>query len=328
MIKRILLIRPDKIGDLILTLPMTAVIKSSVPDAHIAFLVRNYTAPLLTIAPEVDETIIYDTELSLGKTISVLRSAQADAIFFFGSKFKLTLAAFLARIPYRIGRAYWWYSFLYNRRIHEHRRTSEYNEAEYNVRMLKSIGIESVTTPLPHLDQSNLPKVSLPDSPYIVLHLTTGGSAQAWDAEHFIKLAIWLKQELDSPIILTGTPTDLEFLLRIAERMKHSSSNVHIQINNTLLELASLLASAKLVVSGSTGPGHLAAALGAPTIGLFPGVVTLSKERWGFRGNKVVNLSPLTKPKNECPDCKDCTCINEITVAQIIEAIHDLKIHK
>jgi ADP-heptose:LPS heptosyltransferase len=109
--------------------------------------------------------------------------------------------------------------------------------------------------------------------------------------------------------------------------MKHSSPDVHIRTGSTLLELASLLASAKLVVSGSTGPGHLAAALGTPTIGLFPGVTTLSKERWGFRGKKVINLSPLIKPKSECPTCKDCTCINEVTVSQVTKAIQDLNIH-
>jgi heptosyltransferase-2 len=298
------------------------------PDAHVAFLVRDYTAPLLTLATDVDETVIYDTDLSLAKTISVLRSVKADAIFFFGSKFKLTIAAFFARIPLRIGRAYWWYSFLYNRKIREHRKTSEYNEAEYNVRMLQAIGIEPSETPLPHLDHSHLPTVSLPDLQYIVLHITTGGSAHPWNAEYFIELAEWLKQEFNATIILTGTPDDNEFLFRIAERMKHSSCDVHIQTANTLLELARVLASAKLVISGSTGPGHLAAALGTPTIGLFPNVITLSKERWGFRGKKVINLSPLIMPKKECPSCKDCTCIDEITTAQVIEAIHDLNIQK
>ncbi len=326
MINRILLIRPDKIGDLVLTLPMAAVIKASIPDANLAFLVRDYTAPLLTLASDVDETIVYNTELSLGKTISILRAARVDAIFFFGSKFKLTLAAFIARIPLRVGRAFWWYSFLYNKKIYEHRKTAERNEAEYNVRMLRAIGIERNQAPLPNIDHERLPAFTLPHSNYIALHITTGGSAQAWDKEHFIELANLLKQEFDTPLILTGTADDNVFLFNIAERMKHCSCIVHIQTENTLLELAALLASAKLVISGSTGPGHLAAALGTPTIGLFPGVVALSKERWGFRGKKVVNLSPLIKPKKQCPNCKDCICINEITTFQVMQAIKDLNI--
>jgi heptosyltransferase-3 len=322
-IKRILLVRPDKIGDLVLTLPMATVIKESSPDTMVAFLVRDYTAPLLALAEDVDETILYDTNLSLARTVGILREAKADAVFFFGSKFKLTLAAFFARIPLRIGRAYWWYSFLYNRKIREHRKSAEHNEAEYNVRMLKSIGIDSPNTPLPRLDHTLLPSVSLPAS-YIVLHIATGGSAHPWDADHFVALAASLKQDLNSPIILTGTAGDDEFLFRIAERMKHSSCDVHIRTQNSLLELAAILASANLVVSGSTGPGHLAASVGTPTIGIFPGVTALSKERWGFRGKRAMNLSPLIRPKPECPNCRDCTCINEITVAQVKEAIVDL----
>ncbi len=326
MIKRILLIRPDKIGDLVLTLPVATVIKESLPDSHVSFLVRQYTASLLTLAPDVDETVIFDTEQPFFKTVAFLRNTKSDIIIFFGAKFKLTLTAFFARIPIRVGRAAWWYSFLFNKRIYEHRKTAERNEAEYNVRMLKAIGIETNQTPLPQLDHSVLPSISLPSSKFIAFHITTGGSTRPWNEEHFIELASLLKQISDFSIVLTGTSEDYEFLLRIAERMKHSSDNVHIITSRTLPELASILDNAQLVVACGTGPGHLAAALGTPTIGLFPAVKTLSKERWGFRGKRAINLSPVAEPKTECPYCKDCICINEITAAQVIEGIKDLNI--
>ncbi len=327
MTKRILLIRPDKIGDLILTLPMATVIKQSLPNAHISLLVREYTAPLVGLAPDVDETVIYDTDLPLFDTVSFLRATNSDIVFFFGSKFKLTLAAFLAQIPIRVGRAAWLHSFLFNRRIYEHRKTAESNEAEYNVRMLNEIGIATNWTPLPNLDQTLISKVTLPFSEYIVLHLTTGGSAPHWNDKNFIELGSWLNRIFKIPIVLTGLPQDHEYLFSIGARMKHSNCNVHIHTKSSLLELASVLKDAKLVVSGSTGPGHIAAALGVPTIGLFPGVVPLSKERWGFRGKQTMNLSTLTWPKAACPHCKDCICINEISMAQVIKGIKDLNIY-
>ncbi|MDP4219769.1 MAG: glycosyltransferase family 9 protein [Bacteroidota bacterium] len=327
MIKRILIIRPDKIGDLVLTLPMATVIKEKMPEAVVSFLVQAYNAPLLDLATDVDERVIYDTNSSLWKTVSLLRSTKTDAIFFFGSKFTLTLAAFIARIPVRVGRAYWWYSFLYNKKIYEHRKTAERNEAEYNIRMLQAIGVDPGPTPLPRLDHSKLPNVRLPVTDYVVFHVTTGGSTRPWSEEHFVDLALKMKQQYDSALILTGVPADREFLLRIAERMKHSLVNVHITCSNTLLELAAILAGARLVVACGTGPGHLAAALGTPAIGLFPNVVSLSKERWGFRGLKAENISPRVLPKPDCPQCKDCTCIDEITVAQVMETINDLNIY-
>jgi heptosyltransferase-3 len=326
MAKRILLIRTDKIGDLILTLPMAIVIKKAIPGSHVSILVQEYTAPLVSLAPDIDETIIYDRNWSLRETILLIRSVKPDIIIVFGHKLKLTLASFIARIPIRIGRAYFWFSFLYNKKIYEHRKTAEYNEAEYNIRMLKSIGIQVQSTPLPILTPEILPKNTILFPEYIVLHLTTGGSAPHWDEKNFIELVAWITKEFSCPIILTGLPTDYEYLFTIAERMKHSSCNVHIRTNSSLLELISILNGAKIVVSGSTGPGHIAAALGIPTIGLFPGVVPLSKERWGFRGKQRLNLSPLTYPKADCPHCKNCTCINEITTSQVIEGIKELNI--
>ena len=136
----------------------------------------------------------------------------------------------------------------------------------------------------------------------------------------------WLKVKFNKSIVLSGVAADNEFLLRIAERMKLNSCNVHILAQEDLLVLASALKDAKLVVAGGTGPGHLAAALGAPTVGLFPAVKTLSKERWGFRGKNVLNITPTTLPKPECPMCDNCICTDLITVEQVIEAINDLNI--
>jgi len=324
LIKRILIIRPDKIGDLILTLPMATVIKDTMPDAHVSFLVREYTAPLASLCTDIDQVVLYDRNWSLRKTISLIRSVKPDAIFVFGHKLKLTVASFIARVPIRVGRAYFWFSFLYNKKIYEHRKNPERNEAEYNVRMLKAIGINAEITPFPKLDKNKLPKNLLPFSDYIVFHVPTGGSAPQWSEDHFVELAKMIATKYNSSIVLTGLPSENTNLLQVAERMKHNAIDVHINTESNLLGLASILASAKFVISGSTGPGHIAAALGVPVIGLFPGVISLSKERWGFRGSQAINLSPLFLPKQECPQCNDCICINEITDEQVGDAMKNL----
>ena len=326
MSKRILIIRPDKIGDLILTLPMATALKNSDPDTQVLFLVQEYTAPLARLCSDIDEVIIYNRNSSLRETIAQLRDAKPDAIFVLGHKLKLTLASFLAGIPVRAGRAYFWFSFLYNKKIFEHRKTAERNEAEFNIRMLCAMEINDSNTPLPKLDKSKLPVNPIPVSDYIVFHIPTGGSAPSWSEEHYTNLSSWISQNFSSAIVLTGLPSDNSRLLGIAERMKHNSHNVHINTESNLLELASLLASARLVISGSTGPGHIASALGTPTIGLFPGVTALSKERWGFRGEKIINLSTLNYPQKDCPECRNCNCIDEITELQVQEAITLLKI--
>lgn len=304
---------------------MATAIKQFNPDAHVAVLVRSYTAELARLCPDIDEVIVYDRESSLSDAVKLLRNNSADAVFFFGHKFKLTLASFLARIPNRVGRAYFWFSFLYNKPVREHRKRAERNEADYNVRMLSAIGITAKETPLPRLDLSLLPQIqNSANGHYAVLHVTTGGSTQAWSEEHFVQVAEHLHTLSNLSIMLSGVPADHEFLFRISERMKLRGCNVHIQLTETLPELAALLAGAELVIASGTGPGHLAAALGVKTVGLFPLVRSLSKERWGFRGTSVVNLAPLIPKKSECPECKQCDCINEVTPLQVEQAIAKL----
>jgi heptosyltransferase-3 len=325
-IERILIIRPDKIGDLILTLPMATVIKESMPNAHVSFLVQDYTISLAALCPDIDNIVLYDRSWTLKQTIALIQAAKPDAIFVFGHKLKLTFASFLSRVPIRVGRAYFWFSFLYNHKVYEHRKKAERNEADYNTQMLSEIGIKADTTPFPNLDTSKLSFQNVPQMDYAVFHVTTGGSTLPWKEKNFVRLAAAVKDIYHYPIVLTGTIADNEFLLRISERMKLHGVLVHIHITNTLPELAALLVQAKFVISCGTGPGHLAAALGTATIGLFPNVVPLSKARWGFRGKKVINLSPLIMPKKECPQCKDCICINEVTVEQVTDAIETLGI--
>ncbi len=102
--------------------------------------------------------------------------------------------------------------------------------------------------------------------------------------------------------------------------MKPYCDRIHIRTNMTLLELGSLLYDAKLMIAGSTGPAHLAAALGTATIGIFPMVIPLSKQRWGLRGKNVINLAPDTYVRSECPHCRGCDCINTITPDIVLNA--------
>ena len=320
---RILIIRTDRIGDMILTLPMAAAIKQARPTDHVIMLARAYTKPLVSLCPDVDEIFLYDEGESLSTLVKQLRSINADAVLIPSPKFRLVFAAYLAKIPIRIGTAYRWYSLLLNRKIREHRKTAERNEAEYNLRMLSEIAINANNDILPTLEKSKLPINSLTGS-YIVFHCGTGGSTDAWSADHWVELAKKLFEQYHYTIVLTGTANEGEFLFILAERMKHYGIDVHILSQGDLLQLAAVLSQAKLVVSAGTGPGHLASALGAPTVGIFPLRTPISKERWGFRGLNAVSLSPLIPPRPTCPDCDKCDCTQALSAEQVLEAANNL----
>lgn len=303
---------------MVLTLPMAAIVCKYIPDAKIIFGVSDYTRPIVECCPDIDEIVTINPDSSASEIARTIREAKADALFIPSPSFRLVLAGLLSRTAIRVGTGYRWYSFLFNRKIYDHRKTAEYNEAEYNIRMLRAIGIDINQYPLSSLE---IPKYSSTiNKPYAVLHIFTGGSANSWSIERFKEVANWLSKEKGLEIVLTGENKHREFLLRIADELKPLGVAVHIHTQLTLIELAGLLKQASLVISGSTGPGHLAAALGAPTIGLFQRATALSKERWGFRGVKVINLEPLNAPRSECPACKTCDCMASLTTDQVIHA--------
>ncbi len=318
---RFLIVRTDRLGDVILTLPMASAIKAAIPASRVLFLARAYTKPIVEDAPDVDDILVAGDGASLRELIRTFRSARADVAFFPSPRFRLALAAFLSRIPIRIGTGYRWYSFLFNRRVYEHRHTAERHEAEYNLRMLSAVGISAKGSELPRVTLRKDEKESadswiasqIGNEKFAVLHSSIGGFSKPWPAERFAQLGRQIGDRSGMTIILTGLRQDAAVLHALAAQIGEGRARVFM--DHTLPELAALLARAEIVVAASTGPGHLAAALGTRTIGLFPLTRALSKERWGFRGNRVWNLSPYPLPS--CPDCEDCTCMERLDVESV-----------
>jgi heptosyltransferase-2 len=296
------------------------------PEAAVGFLCRSYTQPLVERCPDVDEVVVRSDDASLRADISTLSAGRWDVILFPNARPDLAIASYIAGIPKRIGTGYRWYSVLFNERIMDHRKTAEHNEATFNLRMLASMGLTVDPDLRPSIvlgfdeiaraEQWRTSTVPTPEAPYAVLHMGSGGSSHDWPLANWIELASSLADQFT--IVFTGSEPELAAIQSAVNTLGSSGIRAHSFIGRPLPELAALLAAADLVVSGSTGPGHLAAALGAPTIGLFPLPLPLSKERWGFRGRNAVNLSPT--PLASCPSCEDCTCMQRIAPHTVLRA--------
>src|ERR1035441_6476076 len=95
-----LIVRTDRLGDVLLTLPMERAIKESLPNARVTFLAREYTQPIVERCPDVDEVIVA-RKFRLRELHQLFRQSKADVAFFPAPRFPLALAAWLARIPIR-----------------------------------------------------------------------------------------------------------------------------------------------------------------------------------------------------------------------------------
>ena len=136
----VLISRTDRLGDLVLTIPLATSLKMKSRRLRVAFLVRKYQTPLLFNHPDVDEILLFDEnfETKLG---------GFDVFIDVFPRFETALKAFRARIPVRIGTAYRLWSFLYNRRVRVHRRPSVLHEYEYNFKLIEPLGNFEIVKP-------------------------------------------------------------------------------------------------------------------------------------------------------------------------------------
>src|SRR5438093_8676006 len=127
----ILLVRPDGIGDEILSLPVATALRRVMPGARLVFLSSAYAAPVLARHPDLDEVLTVTGQERLGELVRMFRRG-VDAAIFLKPFRRLMTAAWLARVPLRVGTGYRWYSFLLNRRAAEHRSDFTRPDTAYN----------------------------------------------------------------------------------------------------------------------------------------------------------------------------------------------------
>jgi lipopolysaccharide heptosyltransferase II len=309
--KNILIVRTDRIGDLILTLPLAGLIKKQYPNSKVTFLVRDFTKNIVSNHPFIDEVIVLsesDGNTNVFENLNLIKSKKFDTCIVVYPTFALALIMFFSGIKTRIGTGYRWYSFLFSEKVYEHRKNAERHELEYNVNLLIKLGIKKNVTESNvrydlRVDESSLENVNkiLLDEKLdlqkeiIIVHPGSGGSSIDLPINKFAELVKKLDDD-NVQIIFTGNKNEIE----LCEKIKSSVNVKNLAGKFNLDELNALISKSVLFISNSTGPIHIAAALGKHTVGFYPKIVSCSKERWGPYTNKKLVYEPQI-------DCKNCT---------------------
>jgi len=332
-IKNILLVRTDRIGDVVLTLPLAGLIKKHYPNAKVSFLVRNYTKDILINHPLVDEIVVLDEEKGSAKIFSnleLISEKKYDACIIVNPTFKISLILFLSGIRKRIGTGYRWYSLLFNEKVFEHRKYAEKHELEFNVSMLKKIGIdESINENNVEynlkLDNESLIYVNKvlgdenidPAKPLIIIHPGSGGSSIDLPITKFVELIQKLNQE-EVQIVTTGSNEEKE----ICSQLVLSKSIKNFAGKFSLAQLTALISKANVFISNSTGPIHIAAALGKFTVGFYPKILSCSLERWGpYSPNKLVYVPQIDCSNCDRQQCENLNCMESIEIEKVFSDI-------
>ncbi|MBI3124816.1 MAG: glycosyltransferase family 9 protein [Ignavibacteriales bacterium] len=335
-LKNILIVRTDRIGDVVLSLPLAAILRKHFPGVRVSFLVRDYTAPLIKNNKFVDEVIIFSEKNGkpqIAKNIVALKD-KFDACIVAFPTYPIALILFLSGIRTRIGSGYRWYSFLFNKKVFEHRKYGERHELEYNVRLLQQLGINEDVNPDNaefgiQVDQSTNEKVKNKlnslgwngEKKLIVVHPGSGGSAIDLPKEKMKLLVKNISDETDSVLVITGSKTEEELC---------NSYVVSKKVINTagmfnLEELIALISNANILIANSTGPIHIAAALGKDVIGFYPKFAAVSPKRWGPYTSKAKIFQPIICD-GECSGdkCQKLNCMNSIEIDEVFSVVKEI----
>lgn len=324
-VKNILVTRTDRLGDVILTLPLLSCLRKVFPDAKIFFLVNVYLKKLLDSYEGIDEIIYSDEKENKGTLQEIIRSKNIDMAINVKPDFNLATIFYRLGIKYRIGTAYRWFSFLYNFKVSVHRKRSDLHESELNLMMIKSFfdeecGNESGKFKIDESKRNELNKklsgynFELKEK-YIIIHPGSGGSAKDLPVENIIEFIKIFSIEYENfKIVLTGLQGENEMAEKIITGSVKKDMTLNLCGKLDLGEMLILINESSLFISNSTGPIHIAGALNKKIIGFYPNEKPMHAGRWKPLGNNVEILSPGST-KDE---------MNEIDPKKIMNAVKKL----
>ena len=325
-----LISRTDAIGDVVLTLPMAGQLKRLFAGCRVVLIGRSYTAAVAAACPWVDEFLNADEllVLSTAAQVAALRVFQAAAIVHVFPNQQLARLAQKAGIPVRIGTRNRWRHWLScNRLVALSRRYSLLHEAQLNLQLLRPLGYThnpllaevaelvklQPTEPLAPQWQALLAQCQ-PGQLNVILHPRSRGSAREWGLPHFAALARLLHQA-GHRVFISGTQAEGEELADwLREHAAFLSADLTGQLS--LPQFIAFIAAADGLVAGSTGPLHLAAALGRHALGFYPPIRPMHPGRWAPLGP---HAEYLVFDRPDCQDCRaqpaSCTCIKALEPA-------------
>ncbi|WP_341659430.1 glycosyltransferase family 9 protein [Vibrio sp.] len=296
--KKILVVRNDKIGDFMLAWPSFAMLKNSLPHCQITALVPNYTVALAKLCPWIDEVLVDPTsngsKQAQSALVEILRSEHFDAsINLFSTTYNAKLV-WKAKIPYRLAPATKLAQIFYNKRIKQKRSQSAKPEYEYNLDLVRAfltdLGKDIVEPKAPYLSFSpqdiDSQKQKLAQQlgisihkPWFFVHAGSGGSANNLSLTQYAQLIRSLSGEFE--VVLTAGPGEEQKAAELNSLVQQQGrSCVVYDKNQGLIDFALAIACADLFIAGSTGPLHIAAAIDVPTVGFFPSKRSATPLRW------------------------------------------------
>ncbi|MBC8111172.1 MAG: glycosyltransferase family 9 protein [Verrucomicrobia bacterium] len=324
--QKIILSRTDNLGDVVLSLPVAGKLKKLFPEIKIIFIGKKYTQAIIEACIFIDE--FWDKD----QLESYPTHAIGAILFLFPDK-EVARWSKKHKIPLRIGTSHRWWHWLYlNKLVNFSRRKSDLHESQLNFKLLQPLGFNELVplAEIPDLYGLQAKPENIPDwlkqslsltKQKIILHPKSKGSAREWALIKYYELAESLP-EADFQVFVSGSAAEYEMINYELPQLFDLPQVQNLAGKLTLSEFINFIANANVLVAASTGPLHIAAALGIKTIGIFPNIKPVHPGRWQAIGSSV---SILTWDKPNCEDCRKnpaaCACMQAITPKSVQQQI-------
>lgn len=308
-VHRVLFIRTDRMGDLLMNLPAIRLVRQTFPKAWLTLLTDEPVADLLKGHPDIDEVMPIPAERlardgwrGAWELSRRLRRASFDVAIVSNPDKLWHLAVFLAFIPHRVGYDRKW-GFLLTKRIPDNSATSARHQMDLNLELasLASDRVWDGTLALPaepdaqkRFSEKWAADVAADGAPVIALHPGTSNPAKRWPIERFQRLAEELSRK-GARVLLIGGAEEAGNSGAVAARCGGSAVDWTGKL--PLRQLVALFASGRVraLVSCDSGPVHVAWVAGTPVVALYAqGVPGSDPRRWGPRdGRSAVLFKPM-----------------------------------
>ncbi len=326
--RRICVIKPSALGDVVQALPVLAGLRARWPAADIAWVINRSLAELLAGHPELDRVLEFDRAgRALGRVARAaslsteLRRARFDLTIDLQGLLRSGFMTLATWAPRRVGMntAREGARLAYTDTINV---PTEMPAVERYWLVAKALGCPgSPPTPKLGIRQSDhawaaLRLASLP-RPVLMIHPGARWETKRWPPKHFAELARRARQSFGAGVVLVGAPDDLHRCATIAAALEGNCVNLAGQAG--LLQLAALCAAADVFLSGDTGPMHMAAAVGTPVVGVFTCTSTTRAGPYGA-GHRVV-ATGVSCAASYLKMCPTLACMQELGADRVWPAL-------
>jgi len=306
VVKKILVVRNDRFGEFLLNIPAMRALKETFPEAKVIAVIDHKTRELAENISYIDGVIEWGTRKHSFreklKLIRILKKIKFDAALMLNPSRDLNITTYLSGIPLRAG-----YDrklgFLLNKRMKDKKYLGEKHEVEYNLELVGLVGAKTNDTTLSLKNNGKaidiFSRLGIDISAdFITIHPWTSDPVKQWPVENFVELSKRLAKELGKRVLVVGGKEEEARGLGYFSDLCNDISN--ITGKTSLMDLAAVLKKSRLLISGDSGPVHLASAVGTPVLAIFRNdLAGKTAKRWGpwGDGHSVIeknNFSEIT----------------------------------